>query len=506
VVRALVWARPNQQPPPAAAFAALSDRILTNRSALPPATTDQYLAESEAIAASRRFFHWELEFPEVFFDEHGRRLQTPGFDAVIGNPPWDMIRADSGAAADRAQLRGEAKAVVRFTRDAGVYASQSDGHANRYQLFLERAMALTRAGGRLGLVLPSGLTADHGSARLRRRLFADCAVDGMVGFDNRHGVFPIHRSVRFVLLTATAGSPTREMGCRLGERDPSILEQADDEAAAWFPIRISIDTLSRLTGDDLALPELTTPTDLTIAERAASLFPPLGEERGWSARFGRELNATDDREYFRDSGSGLPVVEGRHIGPFHVSLNSSRWRIAPRDAERLLANRHRQARLAYRDVASATNRLTLIAAMLPADCVSTHTVFCLRTPLPRATQYFLCGLFNSFVLNYLVRLRVATHVTTAIVERLPVPRCERSPVGREISSLARWLATPPSTSLGAGRRGGDRERGPFARLNALVAELYQIDVEEFAYVLGTFPLVPMEDRDAALREFKRLQP
>ena len=42
-------------------------------------------------------------------------------------------------------------------------------------------------------------------------------------------------------------------------------------------------------------------------------------------------------------------------------------------------------------------------------------------------QYFLCGLFNSFVVNYLVRLRVSTHVTTALVERLPVPTREQAP-------------------------------------------------------------------------------
>ena len=62
--------------------------------------------------------------------------------------------------------------------------------------------------------------------------------------------------------------------------------------------------------------------------------------------------------------------------------------------------------------------------MLPAGCVSTHTVFCLRTPLPLARQHFLCGLFNSFVVNYLVRLRVTTHVTTATVERLPIPTAD----------------------------------------------------------------------------------
>ena len=59
--------------------------------------------------------------------------------------------------------------IIRFTRDAGVYTAQSSGHANRYQLFVERAVALARDGGRLGLLLPSGLATDHGSAPLRQR-------------------------------------------------------------------------------------------------------------------------------------------------------------------------------------------------------------------------------------------------------------------------------------------------------------------------------------------------
>ena len=99
--------------------------------------------------------------------------------------------------------------MLRFTRDAGVYHAQSGGHANRYQLFVERAIALTRHGGRIGLVLPSGLATDHGSAPLRRLLLSRCDVDAIVGIDNHRGIFPIHRSVGFLLVTASPGSPTR---------------------------------------------------------------------------------------------------------------------------------------------------------------------------------------------------------------------------------------------------------------------------------------------------------
>ena len=495
--------------PPASAFGSLSDAALTGRSALPVRTAQDYLDRADAIGDTRRLFHWELEFPEVFFDRDGARLPHAGFDAVIGNPPWDMIRADHGAAGARSRAKLDATPVIRFTRDAGVYRAQSDGHANRYQLFVERAIALTRQGGRLGLVLPSGLATDVGSAALRRLLLSQCRVDAIVGMDNHRGVFPIHRSVRFLLVTGSSGTATDQIGCRLDLDDPADLESIGDESAAHFAVQLSPALLERISGPDLAIPSLRSATDLAIVERAASLFPPLGSPAGWAVSFGRELNASDDRAVFRPAGRPgtleshkrgssrirtryLPIVEGKHVEPFQVALGSARHSVSAADARRLLrSDRHEHPRLAYRDVASATNRLTLIAAVLPAHCVSTHTVFCLRTPLPSQTQHLLCGLFNSFVVNYLVRLRVTTHVTTGTVERLPIPLAETAPAAcREIAGLARLLA---------------RRRDPvaLARLNARVAGLYQLSAAEFKHILDTFPLIAREERQETLALFRQ---
>lgn len=474
-------------------YGVLVDRLLGAKGPLPSSVEKTCLSESAELAAARRFFHWELEFPEVFFEPDGTRRTSPGFDAVLGNPPWDMMREDPGAGrADRQWFAP----LVRFTREAGVYTEQSNGHANSYQLFFERAVALTRPGGRIGLVLPSGFATDHGSAPLRRLLFSRCAADAMIGFINRRRIFPVHRSVRFLLLTASHGGATTSMACRFGETDPSVLQTDSEDCASdssWFPIHLGPAVIEKLSGDDLTIPDVRSRVDLSILERAATLFRPLGDKAGWHVRFGRELNATDDRAELREKGEGMPVLGGRQIEPFTTRLERAPYRISPRDAARLLGDRHLRARLAYRDVASATNRLTLIAAVLPAGTVSTHTLFCLRTHLPSRLQWLLCGLFNSFVVNFLARLHVVTHVTTRIVERLPVPTAEQigPSSSNEIAAAARVLSR------------GIRE--PLvAWLNATVAARYQLTESEFAHVLATFPLVPRAERDAALRVFQRL--
>jgi len=481
-------------PVPASTFAPLCDLLVSGQSVLPTSMSRDLLERADRARASHRLFHWELEFPEAFFHADGTRRADAGFDAVLGNPPWDMVRADGTS--NRAEARLQASALVRFARDSGVYDARAEGQLNRYQLFTERSLALCKPGGRLGLVLPSGIVGDAGSAGLRRLLFSRSSVEQIVGFDNRGGTFPIHRSVKFVLLTATTGKRTREVACRFGETDPNMLERGmtDDGRVnpEWFTSRISVDRLEHISGDDLSIPDVRNPIDLAVLERAAALFPALGSPRGWNAHFGRELNATEDRQSLTDDGPGLPVFEGKHIEPFKADATMTRWRIAPVEADRLLGRRHHRARLAYRDVASATNRVTLIAAILPAQSASTHTLFCLKSPLPHRAQQLLCALFNSLVLNYLVRMRVTTHVTTTVVERLPVP-CED-----QLTCEAERLVAAADTLA----RTSDVE--VFGRLNADVAHLYQLRASELAHVLSRFPLIGQAEKDSTLKWFSQL--
>ena len=466
------------------------------------------LDRARSMAAEYGAFHWELAFPEIFFGDDGQLRTDGGFDAVIGNPPWDMLRADTGSERDRATAKAATVAQLRFFRDSGIYSLQGNGHANRYQLFLERALQLTKPGGRIGLILPSGIGTDHGSAPLRRHLFDRTTIDTWLGFDNRRRIFPIHRSMRFVLLaTATAGrTDTLTFRCALS--DPATL---DGDGVAPSSLTVARSRLESWS-PDLAIPEVPDAMALGILSGISSRVPALDDVNGWNLRFGRELNATDDRPHFvrrPDSGRHrgpprrglrvvgwkhlLPIVEGKLLSPFQIDVDRATTGIPAGVASRLLGREcFQRPRLAYRDVAGATNKLTLIAAMLPAGSVSTHTVFVLKTPLDEESQWCLLGLMNSLIANYLVRLRVMTHVTASLMARLPVPRPpDGSPAFETLVTLSRQLSVT----------GIDEGADEYARLNAIAAHLYGLTHDQFAYLLATFPLIATDARERCLEAF-----
>lgn len=465
---------------------AVIDAVLTRPRVPLAGFIRQPIAAARAAASAHGFFHWPLEFPDVFYDESGHPKTSPGFDAVIGNPPWEMLRRDPRGAAADAHAN-----TIRFIRESGLYPSCGRGHVNLYQPFVDRALSIARPGGRIGLVLPWGLASDDGAAALRRRLLEREGLDTIVGLDNARGLFPIHRGVRFLVAAGTRGAGRREVRARCGvDKNDELdgLPGADDPCHSSFPIRLTSDRVRQIGGELCRIPDVRRECDLALLDRLTREHPALGSAEGWALRFGRELNATDDRDSF--AARGMPVIEGKHISPFRADLTNPSARIEPRDARRRLPHApFERPRLAYRDVSGASNRTSLIAAVLPAGVVTTHTLFCLRTALPIDRQHYLCALFNSFVLNAIVRMLMGGHITTSLVEQLPVPAWSGTPEERRMVER--------STRLATGSHAVDVE----AALHAAVARRYRLDATEFERVLELFPLVSVSDRRLASEAF-----
>jgi hypothetical protein len=478
------WFWPAQMPVPSAAeLRAAIDVVTKGDATLRTSQVAPWICGANEAGAAHGFFHWSLEFADVFYDEAGCPRTDAGFDAVIGNPPWEMLRESRSAAR-----------LVQFVRQSGLYPSCQHGHVNLYQPFLDRALSLTRRGGRVGLVLPWGLATDDGAADLRARLLDRASLDTIVGLENSRAIFPIHRGLRFMVLVASPGGSTREIRARFGVNTPeTIAALSSDERntdLASYPVRLSHALLARAGGPMRRIPDVRQRDVLDMLDRLNTQHGSVGSPSGWNARFGRELNITEDRPHF--SERGLPVLEGKHVQPFVADPDAVSFRIPRAAAARLLPSRgYTRARLAYRDVSGVSNRLSLIAAVVPPDVVTSHTLFCLRGELPGDQQHFLCGLFNSYVLNAIVRMLMGGHVTTSLVEALPVPAWTRSRAQRRIARLARRL----------GRRPGHRATN--ALLQSAVARMYELDPEAFRGVLAGFPLVHAEERALALTAFEQ---
>lgn len=389
--------------------------------------------QATQAARTSGFFHWSLEFPDVFVDERGRP-DTHGFDAVIGNPPWEMVRADR--ASDR-QKGASSSHLVRFVRESGEYRHCGQGHLNLYQPFVERALTLCRRGGRVGLILPWGFAVDDGASALRQRLIGEQALDAVIGLDNARGWFPIHRGVRMAAVIASPGRTHGTIRARFGIATP---EQLDADTAH---LPISGDDLARLSGPSLRLPDVRRHDVFERLRALAHRFPPCGDPSGWGLRFSRELNASDDAPLMKEGRApgSVPVVEGKHIAPYRVELERTTRHLPASVARRRLPDgRYLRSRLAYRDVSAVGNSRALIAAIIPGGVVTTHTLFCLRTELDDERQYFLCGLMNSPWCDAYVRTFMGSHVTTSLIEQMPLPPWTGSPLQRRIAAGVRRKA------------------------------------------------------------------
>ena len=138
---------------------------------------EKWFQDVQSVAYQKRFFHWELEFPEMFFDAHRFKMKEKrGFDAVIGNPPYVEAR----------QLIQE---EVDYLRNC--YRSIGN-RANIFSAFIEKGVSNISSQGRLGVIIHRNIIRSNDHRNVRAFILESCKISHLVSlgsavFDNVTG-------------------------------------------------------------------------------------------------------------------------------------------------------------------------------------------------------------------------------------------------------------------------------------------------------------------------------
>ncbi|GAA0530934.1 TaqI-like C-terminal specificity domain-containing protein [Halorubrum ejinorense] len=134
---------------------------------------DWFIA-AQATADQQDFFHWELEFPEVFFNGDGEKLDGSGFDVVVGNPPWVSNWELTEANKDLPE------------RLESIYPEVAVGHWDMYVLFCYKSLQLTQKNnGQHAFITPSSLGTEKYARNIRKYLIEETDIRQLIHFGER---------------------------------------------------------------------------------------------------------------------------------------------------------------------------------------------------------------------------------------------------------------------------------------------------------------------------------
>ena len=156
--------------------------------------------QAQKIATEKRFFHWEIEFPEVFRDKYGRAKDNPGFDAVVGNPPyanaWGMT---SVAPQDRS-------AIGQLCYISGLLK----GHWDLYAAFIIKSLELLCERGYHAFIVPDALATEKYANRLREFLLKNTQLLTLLHFEGFNVFEDVSRHCFIYTLTLENPDPQLE--------------------------------------------------------------------------------------------------------------------------------------------------------------------------------------------------------------------------------------------------------------------------------------------------------
>ncbi len=523
-------------------------------------------------------FHWEFEFPKVFknggFDAI---IANPPWEVFKPNAKEffeqheELISKEKGEEAEKIFYKKK-MAIEAFKKESGkilknniqirelwleyinhfphvslyyrstpqyknqisvVNGKKQGSDINLYKLFLEQCFNLLRDGGACGIIVQSGIYTDLGAKQLREMLFDNSRINSLFGLSNEKFIFEnVHHAQKFCILTFYKGEKTDkfEAAFRINPREaikPDKIGEflnSDKEH-----LKISVSLIKRLSPDSISIMEFKNKTDVQIAEKLLK-FPLLSEEseNKWNLSLTREFDMTNDSHLFKTSSGKdrLPLHEGKMIHQFTDTFSEGRYWIDKKEGRASILGRnedngqtldYQDYRLGIRAVASNVNTNSLICSALPPNVFCGNSILTSRG-VEGETLIYCVALFNSFVVDWMIRNKVSQNINMFYVYQLPIPRLTKEdteflPIVERATKL---ICTTPEfddlakeVGLESHKNGvtDESERQMLrAELDALVAHLYELTEEEFEYILTTFPLVSDAVKTETLEAFRTFAP
>jgi hypothetical protein len=323
----------------------------------------QKVAAAQVIALRHQFFHWHLEFPEVY--EQG------GFDCVLGNPPWERTaleeleffaaRSPEVLNASTTALR---KRVIQSLRQSNpelftLYAAEkrkvdaenkfliesrnfplgARGRLNTYALFANLAFRLIAPHARMGMVLQSGLATDAPMEEFWRFLIKERRLISFIDFENKKRIFQdVHPEQKFALVTIAGQTQAKGMHAKVGFWLQDVAGLSDAEAVYDLNSE-DLDQFSPNTRQPLLTRRR---SDLDVLRRIYShseIFRQEGKEaahaRAWVAMTSASFSAVckresdllgasiqDDWVLSHEATTYLPLIEAKQIGQYDLSFST----------------------------------------------------------------------------------------------------------------------------------------------------------------------------------------
>jgi hypothetical protein len=515
-------------------------------------------ADVRRVTEDLRVLHWPLAFPEAFSGDR------PGFDVVVGNPPWEEVTVEELAFYARysPRLRGlssgpriEALAVLqaarpelaeelhreqarvallkRFLGPAGGYEATPGSDPDLYKCFCMRYRVLLRRGGHLGVVLPRTAFFAEGSRSFRKFLFESSTVE-RIDFLINKGSWAFNAEPRYTvaLLVAAAMQPTEDHCAEVAGVAESESEFITQTSAAGIP------TPRAAMGPADEVP-------LIPSVKAAGVLATMRRHRGFAYGGGRwrcfptrEFDERDDKKLWEGATEGWALWKGESIDQHDPNGKEARWCPAseaalkkarkPRPgmdsplAKEVPVSQRRAAlhsevgkiRLGFRRVSNRKNSRTVLASLIPAKTFLVNSIrYLVFIDGGHRERAACCAVMNSLPFDWQARRFVETDVLYFILELLTVPAVSDEAY-EELVTLGARLSCPDERFAEVAEACGvepglltDEIRTALrARVDALIAHAYGLTPDDLPVLFADFTLaaVPQHHRDRMRGELEQL--